>query len=316
MKAITIRSVFFSVALLLCASLAGAAPLKIGITWMGQSSMAERIQAAFTQTIQKRVPKVDIEFQHVKGLEDFDAITRIVRRYEKEKDGIVLLRSNGAKWLSQNPVSIPTFIGATNNPKAIGAVKNMDAPQGMITGVTYYLPHEVQFQIFEKLLPKMESVLLLLQKGHASTAVDRKGTRAACEKRGLAYHEKVCESEADSIDAVNGFKKKVSAIIIGTNSINLDNSQAIVAAAGKTPVLAYTDKAVKNGALAGYVPDDAKRGQLLAESVYQVLVEKKPIAQVPVKTDPDPRFLLNSQAAEKLGLTIPYSVLRHARILE
>ncbi len=316
MKAITIWSLFFSVVLLVCGSVAFAAPLKIGITWMGQSSMAERIQAAFTQQIKQWVPKVDIEFQHVEGLEDFDAITRIVRRYEKEKHGIVLLRSNGAKWLSQNKVTIPTFIGAANNPKAIGAVKNMDAPEGMVTGVTYYLPHEVQFQIFEKLLPKMKSVLLLLQKGHASTDVDREGTKAVCEKRGIEYHEKVCQIEADSIAAVNAFKDRVSAIIIGTNSINLDNSKAIVAAAGKTPVLAYTDKPVKSGALAGYVPDDAKRGQLLAESVYQVLVEKTPIAEVPVKTDPDPRFLLNSQAAQKLGLTIPYSVLRHARILE
>jgi putative ABC transport system substrate-binding protein len=293
-----------------------ATPLEIGIVWMGESSMTERIEAAFIEEIQKMVPDVDIEKQHVADIRDFAGIETIVRRYEKEKDGIVLLRSNGAKWLSENRTRIPTFIGATNNPEAIGAVKNMDQPEGNVTGVTYYLPHEIQFQIFETLLPQMKSILILLQKGHASTEVDRSGTRAACKKRNIAYNEVAAETIEDSLRAVKSQKEKVSAIIIGTNNINLDQADKIIAAAGDTPVLAYTDKAVKLGALAGYTPNDQKRGKMLAESVYEVLVNKTPISQVPVKTDPDPRFLLNAKAAERYNIDIPYTILNAATIID
>lgn len=295
---------------------AHAAGLKLGIVWMEKSSMTERIQAAFTEEIKNLVDDVDIEFQHVEELTDFESVTRIVRRYEKEKDGIILLRSNGAKWLSENKTSIPTFIGATNNPEVIGAVKNMSAPEGNVTGVTYYLPHEAQFQIFEKILPDMKSILLLLEKGHASSDVDRDGTREACKKRGIDYYDALCSTQKDSIEAVQRYKDKVSAIIIGTNALNIDNSENIIEAAGDTPVLSFTDKPVKNGALAGYVPDDQKRGRMLARSVYEVLVMGKPIREVPVKMDPDPVFLLNSATFERLKLNVPYSVLKHARFTE
>lgn len=297
-------------------SFAAAKSPRIGIVWMGQSEMTERVQAAFTEKLHEMVPDAEIEFQHVEGITDFESVAAVVRRYEREKDGILLLRSNGAEWLSRNRTTIPTFIGSTNNPETIGAVKNMAQPEGNVTGVTYYLPHETQFVIFEQLLPKMDSVLLLLQKGHASTQVDREGTKAACAKRNIDYFETVCATPQDGIDAINLYKDKVSAIIIGTNNVNVENGANIVRAAGNIPVLAYTDKPVEAGALAGYVPDDAKRGRMLAESVYDVLVKKKPIREVPVKMDPDPKFLLNKAAVENLKIDIPYTVLKYAHFVQ
>ncbi len=313
----SIITVFAAIGIICLPGTTGRADaLDLGVVWMGESSMTERIEAAFREEIRRLVPDVKIEKEHVAGMEDFAGLEKVVRRFEKEKDGIVLLRSNGSKWLSENKTTIPTFIGATNNPAAIGAVRNMAAPEGNVTGVTYYLPHEIQFEIFRQILPEMDSILLLLQKGHASTGVDRAGTQAVCQRMGIAYNEVVSASAEDSIEAVKAGEGKVSAVVIGTNNINLDNSAAIVEAAGDIPVLSYTDKAVKQGALAGYVPDDKKRGRMLAQSAYDVLVKGTPIREVPVKTDPDPKFLLNGKTAQRLGIAIPFSILKIATVLE
>jgi putative ABC transport system substrate-binding protein len=43
---------------------------------------------------------------------------------------MVILRSNGAKWLGENLPSVPTFIGGCNNPVQLGSLKNMQAPEG------------------------------------------------------------------------------------------------------------------------------------------------------------------------------------------
>jgi putative tryptophan/tyrosine transport system substrate-binding protein len=290
--------------------------VKIGIVWMGESSMTERIEKGFIEEFPKLAPDADIERHHIEDIQGYEALEKTVRRFEKEKDGMLVLRSNGAQWLSENRTSIPTFIGATNNPAVIGAVKNLDEPEGNVTGVTYYLPHQTQFEVFKLLIPDMKSILLLLQKGHASTLVDRRGTRKACREMGIEYNEVESASIDDSIAAIKAHKDKISAVIIGTNNINVERTPAIVEAAGDIPVLAYTDKPVKNGALAGLVPNDAKRARLLAESVYEVLVNKKPIKEVPVKFDPDPKFLINPAAAERYGVNVTYEVLKFATVLE
>jgi len=209
--------------------------------------------------------------------------------------------------------AIPTFIGGCNNPNELGAVKNLQATEGNITGVTYYLPVESQFEVFKAIIPDMKSVLLLLGKNNPSAVVDQAGTKAVCEKLGITYNEKLCDTREDAIAAVNEFKGKVSVIIIGNQALHIDNAENIVKAAGTTPVLSYSSKPVKAGALGGFVDDDKKLGYMLAESVVAVLKNGKAIKAVPVKVDPAPKFYVNSRTAEKLKIEIPFTIQERRR---
>ena len=229
---------------------------------------------------------------------------------------MLVLRSNGAKWLAKNTPSIPTFVGGCNHPGLLGAVNNLDAPEGNITGVTYYLPVRAQFEIFQAIIPNLNSVLLLVEKGHPGAEIDRNGTREAAAELGIKYSEKVCATESDVIAAVKQAQGNVSAIIIGNQALILDATKNIVAAAGQTPVLAYSKKPVIDGAFGGFAADDTKLGYLLAESVVDVLVNGKAIATVPVKVDPAPGFYVNTTTIEKLGIEIPYETLESATLVQ
>lgn len=300
----------------LSGAVAIAEPLSLGMTWLGDSAMANRVDGAFREKIAELVPDVDIELQLVPDIDDLETFGSVIARFEREKDGIVVLRSNGARWLGTHPPAIPTFIGAANNPIILGVVENMEAPEGNITGVTYYLPLDVQFDIFQAILPNLDSVFLLMEQGHASTQVDRAGTQAICQERGLTYGEVICATEAQCLAAVRANQGKVGAFIIGGNALNMDNAANIAQAAGDTPVLAYTAAPVQNGALGGFVADDVILGHLLAESVVDVFVNGKPIREVPIKMDPKPKFILNVTTAERLGIEIPYSIIQAATIVE
>ena len=81
-------------------------------------------------------------------------------------------------------------------------------------------------------------------------------------------------------------------------------------------MLSYSSKPVSAGALGGFVADDEKLGLILAESMADVLVNKKAVKEVPVKVDPNPKFFINVKTAEKLKLEIPYSILEIATIIE
>ena len=287
---------------------------QVGVAWVGKSSMTLRVVKGFEKGMADLSP--DIKLEYHRELESMDQLSSLAAKWEKEKDGMVLLRSNAAEWLAKNPPSIPTFIGGCNNPEELGAVKEMGKPDGQITGVTYYLSVSSQFEIFTAILPGMKSVLLLLEKNHPSSRIDQENTRKVTEKLGIAYNEKFCASAEDVVAAVNAYKDKVSAIIVGNEALTMDNTEAIVKAAGKTPVLSYSSKPVKSGALGGFAADDEKLGYMLAESVIEIIKKGKTVKEVPVKVDPKPVFFINTKTAQNIGIEIPYSILSCATIID
>ena len=304
---------FASVAFLLTGAIPVSAQ-EIGLVWVGKSGMANRVTKGFDMAMKDLAPDVKIEYK--KDLAAMDDLAKIVDEWQKSKNGMVILRSNGAEWLAENPPSIPTFIGGCNNPKQLGAVKNLEAPEGNITGVTYFLPFNTQWEIFRAILPNMKSVLLLVETGHPGTPIDLEGTSAACKKLGIEYQEKSVSTKDEAVAAVKEAQGKFSAIILGTQALLIDNAAEIIEAAGNTPILSYTDKTVKAGALGGFAADDVKLGSMLADSLVDVLVKGKQIKSIPVKMDPDPKFYVNAKTAEKLGVEIPYDILQAATIIE
>ncbi len=290
-----------------------AAGQEIGVAWVGKSGMANRVIAGFEETIDNLAPGIQVETR--RELATMDELSEVVSAWQKNKDGMVILRSNGAKWLGKNPPTIPTFIGGCNNPIQLGVLKDMDAPEGNVTGVTYFLPVKTSFEVFQALIPNLNSVLLLLEKGHPGGAIDQQGTREICAQLGIEYHESICGSVEEISGAVNQWKQKVSAIIIGSQAMVMDETASIVAAAGSTPVVSYSSKPVKVGALGGFVADDHKLGKQLAESVVAVLVNGLAIKNVPVKIDTDPHFYVNVTTAEQLAVEIPYEILSTATVI-
>jgi putative ABC transport system substrate-binding protein len=291
-----------------------AQAVDVGVAWVGKSGMAKRVTKGLEKGMQEFGKDVNLEFN--KELGSLDDLGAIVERYQKEKKGMVILRSNGAKWLGKNQPSIPTFIGGCNNPVQLGALKNMKAPEGKITGVTYFLPVDTQFETFQAILPGMKSVLLLLGAGNPSAEIDRNETKEVCGKLGLTYNEKVVKDTKEALAAVNEFQGKVSMMIIGNQSIVIDIAKDLVAAAGKTPVVSYSSKPVKDGALGGFVADDETLGYMLAKSVLDVLIKGKAVKDIPVKVDPNPKFYVNVKTAQSLGIEVPYEVLQAATVIE
>jgi len=300
--------VFFS------ASLVIAQSIEIGVAWAGKSGMAKRVAEGFEEGVKELDLDVKIEFH--KELASVAELAAVAAKWQKEKQGMVLLRSNAAKWLAKNPPTIPTFIGGCNHPSQLGAVKNLQAPEGNITGVTYYLPIASQFEVFKEIIPNLKSVLLLLEKGHPSSLIDQEGTKLVCHKLGIRYNEKFSESRAETLATVKQYRGKVSAIILGNQALIFDDAKNIVAAADETPVLSYSSKPVEVGALGGFVADDTKLGYMLAYSVADVLAKGKKIKTVPVKVDPDPQFFLNANTALRLQIEIPFHIVEAATVIE
>lgn len=288
---------------------------EIGVMWMGKSGMAERVLKGVLATLKEKAPNINPEIKM--AITDEAKAATVYSDFQKNKDAIIFLRSSGAKFLAKNPPAIPAFIGAASNPIQLGVVKDMAKPEGNVTGVTYYLPIKQHFAIYRKLFPNLKSAALIVEKGHPSSAVDIAETKAECETAGIDCVIKQCANKNDVAKSIAAIKDKVDLVILGNQSLVIDNAAMAAMVAGNKPIAAYAEKPVTQKiAMVGLAVDDEKLGQMLAESVIDVVNNGKTVAEVPVKTDTEPRLLINKTKAEAMGISIPDDIKAKATMIE
>lgn len=290
MKAILASAILVLVGL---AFTAPAADKQVGVLWFEKSGMADKVLRGFAQRL-SAAPGLVLEVKM--ALKTEEEAGKVYAEFLQTKDAVVFLRSHGAKYMLAHPPTKPAFIGAANNPVELGVIKDPAKPEGNITGVTYYLPVAQQFTLYRQLWPKLAKVGLVLMKGHASTPIESAETAAAAKALGIAVAE---VQPADKAELAAQVKKlveedKVELLVLGNQNLVFDNGPLIAQVAGKTPIMSLSEKPITaKAAIGGLVANDEKLGALLAESVIAVLVQNKPITEVPVKTDPSPRLILN-----------------------
>jgi len=279
---------------------------EVGLLWFGKSGMATRVMTGFNKELKAKAPDIKVEYK-INQKDEASALP-VYQKFSETKDAIVFLRSSGAKTAAKTPSKVPVFIGAANNPQVLGVIKNMDAPEGYITGVTYYLPAKKQLDIFKQVFPTMKSVGIIVQGSHPSAPIDTAETKGACDALGFTYQEVKCETKTDALKAAKQLSGKVDLIILGNQAVIMDSAKQIlgVASAGKTPVVSYSEKPITSGgSICGLTPDDEKLGRMLAQSLIDVLKNGKKVSEVAVKTDPEPKFLVSKKLVKKYGITIP-----------
>jgi putative ABC transport system substrate-binding protein len=305
----------FSAVMVTAGNLRAANP-EIAVMWVGKSGMTNRVLMGFMQRARTTAPDMTITLKReLKNMKDAETL---FSQFESTMNGIVFLRSTGAKFLAKANPKVPCFIGGCNNPVYLGTIKNLNAPEGNITGVTYFIPYQEIFKLMLALFPNVKSVGILLEKGHPGAVIDQEGTREQCERFKLSYNEVVASNREQLVDGAKKLSGKVDIFIISNTALAMDNTVSLlpVANATKTPMFAFAEKPVKAGAVVGMVADDVKLGSMLADSVVDVVVKRKPISQVPVKTDPEPKVLINQAMMQSLELKFPQEILKKAEFVQ
>jgi putative ABC transport system substrate-binding protein len=292
-------------------TLTSLAAAEVGVLWVSKSAMAQRVVRGLTARLTEIAPDIQLEFKI--DLPDNAAATAVLDSWKDSKQAVICMRSPGATFLKQSGWSKPGFFGATSNPQALGVVADLAAPEANLTGVTYYIHARERVAIFRKAFPGITSLGLIVYAPHPSAAIDASETELACQELGLACEIARCTNEIEMMKAAKDFGARLDMVVLGSQNEVATPAAKLVGLIGAKPVGAYDTAAIKGtGALIGLNADDEKLGRLLAESLVAVLKSGTPISQVPVKTDAEPRIILNMTMVAKLGVTIPEEILAAA----
>jgi putative ABC transport system substrate-binding protein len=288
----------------------------VGVAWQGKAAQTDQVFKGMTEELAIVAPDIKLEVQ--KELPKVDDVKAAVAAFEKTKKAVVILRSSGIDILKTTKLSIPAFFGACDSPVEMGLITSYESTGGNFTGVTYALPYEDRLDAFASVVGKITAVHLIVEKGHASSPAAIAGTKKACEGKSITFTYTEAATPDEAIAAAKAVEGKVTCVILGAQSLLTDGDTAgkIQAALSKTPVVAYADKSIKAGALCGLVADNEKLGRELGDSIKAVVMDGKKPSAVAVVTDLKPKLYINSTVAEKLGIKVPFDVLRTAKLVK
>lgn len=210
-----------------------------------------------------------------------------------------------------------TYFLAAGRPRDI--VKNLQAPEGLITGIGEGTVEftEKRISILKEIDPSIKTVISIVEKNHGNAPLFKeKINRAAADlglkvvfiditqehpeeilkvlpqltrKLGDAYISCPCQSN-------ERFAKELSAQLLKAKIVSINPEVSVGAKIGF--LATYSDNRYKTGEYAATKVDDLLKG--------------KPISQIPVEFAKDVIFEINLATAKAIGITIPPDTLARA----
>ncbi|MGO0063137.1 ABC transporter substrate-binding protein [Brevibacillus fluminis] len=291
--------------------------VKIGIVQIVEHPALDAARDGFIAEMAKQGyndgKEVVFDKQSAQG--SMDTATSIVQKFQGDKvDMIFAIATPTAQAAAQNIKDIPVVFTAVTDPVVVGLVKSMDKPEGNLTGTTDMNPVEDQLALVKDLKADAKKVGIIYNAGEANSKVQVDLAKSVSGKLGLEIVEASISSPTEVKQAAESLVGKVDAIYVPTDNMVVSSIAAVigVAEANKIPVVAGEENSVKSGAIATYGIQYDKLGAQTADMAVKILKGEAKPADMPVEKQAEMKLIVNKKAAEKMGVTLPQSLLDKA----
>ena len=241
--------------------------------------------------------------------------SQIARQFVGEgPDVLVGIATPSAQALAATTRNIPIVFTAVTDPVEAKLVKSLDNPSGNVTGLSDLSPVAQHVELMQEFNPELKSIGVVYNPGEANSVALMTLLKAEAAKRNITVHESTALKSADIKSATQAIVAKSDVIYAMIDNTVASAIDGMVAAANqaKKPVFAASTTYIDSGAVIGLGSIYYQVGIQTADYVAAILEGKKP-SDLPVKIAKASDLIINKQAAEKLGINIPPSILERAK---
>ncbi|MDO6500097.1 ABC transporter substrate-binding protein [Photobacterium sanguinicancri] len=231
----------------------------------------------------------------------------------EQPDVLVGIATPTAQALAASTRSIPVVFTAVTDPVGAKLVKNMDKPARNVTGLSDLSPVAQHVDLMHELVPNMKSIGVVFNPGESNAVALVELLKAAAKEKGFTVVEGTALKSADVQSAAQIVASKADVIYAPTDNTVASAIDGLVNAANQAnkPIIGASTTYVENGVLAALGFDYYQVGMQTADYVDALLKGQK-VSSLPVKVAKGSDLALNKVAAQKLGITLPESVLKRA----
>ena len=230
-------------------------------------------------------------------------------------DVVIGIATPAAQGLASATSDIPVIMGAVSDPVGAKLVKNLEEPEGNVTGVSNHVPHAQTVELIQTITPDAKTIGVLYASSEDNSVSQVKEFTQYAEEAGLTVVEYAVPSTNEITTTMSVMTGKVDAIFVPQDNTIASAFPTVVTAANaaKIPVYSSVDTMVKQGSIASVAQSQYDLGLETAKIAVKILAGKK-ISEVPVKVVDTGVPTVNLKAAKELGITIPDSLLEEADI--
>jgi putative ABC transport system substrate-binding protein len=256
-----------------------------------------------------------VEYRHQAG--GFERLPELAAELVQQKpDVLVAVTTNAAIAAKNATTTIPIVFMGVTDPVSAGLVESLSRPGGNITGITNIAAVLTgkRLELLRETLPGLARVAVLWDPKAPGSVPQWQESQLRARELGLQLYS----MEVSSVDGYEtAFKEAVearnTALWVTLNPLANSNQKKIaeLAVENRLPSICARSDYSENGCMMSYGPGYGAEGRDGARYVDRVLRGAKP-ASLPVEQPMKFELAVNLQTAQKLGVTIPQSVLFQA----
>lgn len=256
----------------------------------------------------------NLEFDYKTAQGNPAIAVQIARQFVGEKpDVLVGIATPTAQALVSATRSIPVVFTAVTDPVGAKLVKQLKQPGKNVTGLSDLSPVSQHVELIKEILPNVKSIGVVFNPGEANAVTLVELLKQSAAQHGIQVVEATALKSADVQSATQAIASKSDIIYAPTDNTVASAIEGMVVAANqaKTPVLGGATSYVEKGAIAGLGFDYYQVGVQTADYVAAIIEGADP-GSLDVKIAKGSDLVVNTNAASKLGVALPQSVLDRA----
>ena len=292
---------------------------KIGITQIVTHPALDANRQGFIDQMTEEgfVEGVDVTYDSDTAEGDMSIAASIAQKFVSGKVDLILAIATPTAQASvqaAKDTDIPIVFGSVTDPVAAGLVDGWDNPGGNVTGISDWADIATQVQLVLDICPDCKNLGTVYNAGEVNSKVQIDELKKIAPGLGIeSIVEATVAASADVLAAAQSLAGRVDAIWIPTDNTVVSGFEAVVKVCedNQIPLFAADTATVERGAIGTPGIDYYVLGQECGKIAARIL-RGESAADIPVKKVPMTDLYLNPTAAERLGVTVPQSVLDSA----
>lgn len=291
---------------------AGGEAYRVGINQLVQHPALDAASTGFKQAFEDAGVEVEFDEQNANG-EQSTALTIAQQFASDDLDLVLAVATPAAQATAQNITDTPVLFTAVTDPVAAELVDSNESPGGNITGTSDAAPIEEQLDLLHELVPDAESLGIVYASGEVNSQVQVDAVTEAAEPRGIEVRSQTVTTVNEIQQAVDALGD-VDAIYVPTDNMVVSGIASLIQVAEQDsiPVIGAEAGTVEGGATATIGIDYTELGRQTGEMALDILRNGADPATTAVQTAKEFTYVINEDAAERQGVTIPEHILSEA----
>lgn len=289
---------------------------KVGVVQIADHIALERARSGFEEELKKTNPDVEIISKNANG--DLTVVPSIIKSFQDKKvDLIYAIATPAAQGAKNGEKEIPIIFNAVTDPESADLLKNLEEPEGNITGVSDYFSISAQLEEMINIFPDIKNVGVMFSTNEANSKFQVEELKKAADGFGLNVVEVGVNNINDVSTSIKTIEPKIDIFMAITDN-TVSSASSIIAEslkAAKIPSFASEEGPVENGILISAGVDYLDLGKKAAGMASEILGGKK-VSEVPVLFSTETRKVVNKKTAEALGLADDEKLMEDAKVVE